>query len=134
MEQDYYRVLGVREDASEEEIKRKYRILAKKYHPDANPGDMNAEKKFKEAGIAYAVLCDKEKRSAYDRQRLAGEKTGFKSKDGKGAVKNAGYRGGRPAAGFDFTDMSANFEQFFGFRPERSPKAAKREMKKEQVR
>ena len=55
MEQDYYRILGIREDASEEEIKKRYRILAKKYHPDTNPGDREAEQKFKEAGIAYAT-------------------------------------------------------------------------------
>lgn len=69
MEQDYYRILGIREDASEEEIKKRYRILAKKYHPDTNPGDREAEQKFKEAGIAYAILGDPKKRREYDQRR-----------------------------------------------------------------
>ena len=63
---DPYEVLGVSRDASEEEIKAAYRRLAKKYHPDANPGDKEAEAKFKEASEAYAVLSDSEKRRQYD--------------------------------------------------------------------
>ena len=59
---DYYEVLGVAKDASEEDIKKAYRKLAKKYHPDMNPGDKNAEAKFKEASEAYAVLSDPDKR------------------------------------------------------------------------
>lgn len=63
MEPDYYSILGIREDAAEEEIKKIYRKIAKKYHPDANPGDREAERKFKEAAEAYAVLGDTEKTS-----------------------------------------------------------------------
>ena len=63
---DYYEVLGVGRDASESELKSAYRKLAKKYHPDANPGDAEAEKKFKEASEAYAVLSDADKRRQYD--------------------------------------------------------------------
>ena len=59
---DYYEVLGVAKDASDEDIKKAYRKLAKKYHPDMNPGDKNAEAKFKEASEAYAVLSDADKR------------------------------------------------------------------------
>ena len=59
---DYYEVLGVSRDASENDLKRAYRELAKKYHPDMNPGDKNAEAKFKEASEAYGVLSDPEKR------------------------------------------------------------------------
>ena len=63
---DYYEVLGVAKDASEDDIKKAYRKLAKKYHPDMNPGDKNAETKFKEASEAYAVLSDADKRRQYD--------------------------------------------------------------------
>ena len=62
---DYYEVLGVDKNASEAEIKRAYRKVAKKYHPDMNPGDKEAEEKFKEAAEAYEVLSDPEKKSKY---------------------------------------------------------------------
>ena len=64
---DYYEVLGVERGASDEEIKKSYRKLAIKYHPDKNPGDKTAEEKFKELGEAYEVLCEPQKRAAYDR-------------------------------------------------------------------
>lgn len=63
---DYYEVLGVDKNADEAAIKKAYRVLAKKYHPDMNPGDKEAEKKFKEASEAYAVLSDPEKKRQYD--------------------------------------------------------------------
>jgi len=63
---DYYEVLGVSKDADEATLKKAYRQVAKKYHPDMNPGDAEAEKKFKEASEAYAVLSDPEKRRQYD--------------------------------------------------------------------
>src|SRR6266702_6255366 len=64
---DYYEVLGVGRNASEEEIKRAYRKLAVKFHPDKNPDDPHAEERFKELAEAYDVLMDPEKRAAYDR-------------------------------------------------------------------
>ncbi len=66
---DYYKILEVHPEASGEEIKKAYRLLALQYHPDRNPGDKEAEEKFKEIGEAYAVLMDKEKRGEYDRAR-----------------------------------------------------------------
>lgn len=88
MEQDYYRILGIREDASEEEIKKRYRILAKKYHPDTNPGDREAEQKFKEAGIAYAILGDPKKRREYDQMRRVEKKTEGNEKNQKLETEN----------------------------------------------
>ena len=81
---DYYEVLGVAKDASEEDIKKAYRKLAKKYHPDMNPGDKNAEAKFKEASEAYAVLSDPDKRKQYDQ-------FGFAAFDGSGGFGAGGF-------------------------------------------
>ena len=65
-DRDFYEILGVAKNASESEIKKSYRKLAMKYHPDRNQGDQEAEKKFKEASAAYEVLKDSQKRAAYD--------------------------------------------------------------------
>ena len=97
---DYYEVLGVDRNADEATIKKAYRVLAKKYHPDANPGDKEAEKKFKEASEAYAVLSDAEKRKQYDQ-------FGHAAFDGSA---------GGGAGGFDFSgmDMGDIFGDIFG--------------------
>ena len=101
---DYYEVLGVSKTATEEEIKKAYRVLAKKYHPDANPGDKEAEKKFKEASEAYAVLSDQEKRSQYDQFGHAA----FDGANGFGA-------GGCDINSADFSDIFGDiFGDFFG--------------------
>ena len=93
---DYYEVLGVAKGASDSEIKSAYRKVAKKYHPDANPGDAEAEAKFKEAAEAYAVLSDADKRRQYDQF-------------GHAAFEQGGMGGG----GFDFSgDMSDLFGSF----------------------
>ena len=94
---DYYEVLGVDKNADEAAIKKAYRVLAKKYHPDMNPGDAEAEKKFKEASEAYAILSDPEKRRQYDQF-------------GHAAFENGGGAGG--FGGFDFN--SADFGDIFG--------------------
>ncbi|MBR0092563.1 MAG: molecular chaperone DnaJ [Lachnospiraceae bacterium] len=99
---DYYEVLGVAKDASDEDIKKAYRVLAKKYHPDMNPDDTAAAEKFKEASEAYAVLSDPEKRRQYDQ-------FGHAAFDGQ-----SGF-GGFDFSGMDFTDMFGDlFSDFFG--------------------
>ena len=92
-EKDYYQLLGVKKTASDDEIKKAYRSLAKKYHPDKNKGNKEAENKFKEISEAYAVLSDKEKRAQYD--RLGAEAFAF---GGAGGGQN-------PFAGFDFSQF-----------------------------
>ena len=97
---DYYEVLGVSKTADESELKKAYRALAKKYHPDANPGDKEAEAKFKEASEAYAVLSDPEKRRQYDQFGHAAFEQG-----------GAGYGGFN---GQDFSDMFGGMGDIFG--------------------
>lgn len=100
---DYYEVLGVEKNADDAAIKKAYRALAKKYHPDMNPGDQEAEKKFEEASEAYAVLSDPEKRKQYDQFGHAAFEGG------------AGGAGGFDFSGMDFGDIFGDiFGDFFG--------------------
>jgi molecular chaperone DnaJ len=107
---DYYELLGVPRNASEDEIKKAYRRMALNHHPDRNPGDKEAEEKFKEAAEAYDVLRDPHKREIYD----------FYGHDG---LKSSGFTGFR---GFDdiFSSFSDIFEDFFGFSPRSSRRGA----------
>jgi DnaJ-class molecular chaperone len=82
MPRDYYEVLGVKRDASEDEIKKAYRKLARQYHPDRNPGDKQAEAHFKEVQEAYDILSDKSKRAHYDRFGFAGPEAGMPGGEG----------------------------------------------------
>ena len=100
---DYYEVLGVSKSATEDEIKRAYKKLARKYHPDMNPGDKEAEEKFKEINEANEVLSDPTKKSRYDQFGFAGVDPNY----GAGG----GAYGG---AGFDFGDLGDIFGSFFG--------------------
>ena len=104
---DYYEVLGVKKDASADEIKKAYRKAAMKYHPDRNPGDKEAEAKFKEVGEAYEVLSDDGKRSRYDQFGFAGVDPNYGG--GGGGYGGSGFGG---FGGFgDFGDI---FSEFFG--------------------
>lgn len=101
MSQDYYSVLGVERNADDATIKKAYRKLAMKYHPDRNPDDKEAEEKFKEIGEAYEVLSDADKRAAYDRM-------------GHEAFKNGGMNGAGGGGFGGFTDPMDIFAQMFG--------------------
>ena len=101
---DYYEVLGVSKNASEDEIKRAYKKLARKYHPDMNPGDKEAEEKFKEVNEANEVLSNPEKKAKYDQFGFAGVDPNYGAGQG-------GYGG---AGGFDFGDLGDIFGSFFG--------------------
>ena len=100
VETDYYELLEVQKTASADEIKRSYHKLAMKYHPDRNPGDKEAENKFKAINEAYDVLKDEQKRAAYDRY-------------GKQAFANGGMGGGNPFNGFDFNFGGGGFSDIF---------------------
>ena len=101
---DYYEVLGISKGASEDEIKKAYRKMAKETHPDLHPGDETAAARFKEVNEAYGVLSDKEKKARYDQYGHAGVDPNF----GAGGGFDGGF------GGFDFGDLGDIFGSFFG--------------------
>ncbi|HAF48330.1 MAG TPA: J domain-containing protein [Anaerolineaceae bacterium] len=110
---DYYQILGVKKDASQDEIKKAYRKLARKYHPDVNPDDPGAEEKFKDINEAYQVLSDEEKRSKYDRfgsQWKQYQQTGGRAED---FDWSQWANQGAPGGGYR-TVSQEEFEQMFG--------------------
>lgn len=122
---DYYEVLGVGKDADDAALKKAYRQVAKKYHPDMNPGDAEAEKKFKEASEAYAVLSDPEKRRQYDQ-------FGHAAFEGGGG---AGGFGGFDFGGADFSDIFGDiFGDLFGGSSRRGGRAGQGPMKGANIR
>ncbi len=118
MARDYYEVLGVGRDAGQRRIKEAYRKLARKYHPDVNPGDAGAERRFKEISEAYQVLSDPEKKKSYDR---------FGSFDPSAFAGTGRGAAGFDFRGFDFSDIGAKagfgdiFSEIFGRRKRRRP-------------
>src|SRR3989440_8533261 len=116
MAQDYYATLGVKRDASDQEIKSAHRKLARQYHPDRNPGDKQAESRFKEVQEAYDVLSDKAKRAQYDRFGFVGPDGGFPGgQGGPGGPRTTFHWGGAPG---DFSqldpEMAERLSEMFG--------------------
>ena len=117
---DYYEVLGVPKNASEQDIKKAYRSMAKKYHPDRNKDNPEAEAKFKEVQEANEVLSDPQKRAAYDQYGHAAFENGGAGAGGFGGQGFGGFGG---AGGFDFEDLGdifGSFGSFFGGRGQQS--------------
>ena len=117
MPRDYYETLGVNRTASEDEIKKAYRKLARQFHPDRNPGDKQAEARFKEVQDAYDILSDKTKREQFDRFGHVGPGPNFGGGPGGGQggpTFQWEWRGGGPGGGTAEVDPTELFRQFFG--------------------
>lgn len=111
---EYYRTLGVQPDASQDDLKKAYRSLAKKYHPDLHPGDHEAEARFKEINEAYEVLSDPDKRKEYDtKQQTTRQTTQHRQASNKAKSATRTPKGGP----VDFSQMQGRFASFFGFDP-----------------
>lgn len=113
---DYYSILGVSRDADDSTIKRAYRKLAKKYHPDANPGDKKAEEKFKDVNEAYDVLSDPKKKKMYDQFGSAAFEEGFNPNAGGGPFtgSNWHFNNGNGYQEFHFNGNDVNMDDIFG--------------------
>jgi len=112
---DYYNLLGIKRDASEQEIKRAYRRLARKHHPDVNPGDKDAEAKFKDINEAYEVLSDKDKRQKYDQYGDQWQYADQFAKAGGPQSQYGGfYQSGGQAFSFEDGDLGSIFGDLFG--------------------
>lgn len=106
-----YSVLGVTRSATEAEIKRAFRALSKKYHPDVNPGDREAEERFRKVSEAYSLLQDPQKRKEYDKKLEEGKRGVSQKAPSKSEFTHQG------TSGINFGDMERQFARFFGFQP-----------------
>jgi molecular chaperone DnaJ len=105
---DYYEILGVKKDAKADEIKKSYRRLARKYHPDVNPNDKTAEEKFKEVQEAYDILSDEKKRKVFDKFGYYADNLDVNSPFGAGAAGGGAGAAGFDFSGFDFSNTSSS--------------------------
>ncbi len=123
----YYSILGIDRNASQEEIKKAYRKLAKKYHPDVNPGNKEAEEKFKEVNEAYNTLSDEALKKRYDDGQDGKTDQGpvKQGNNNKGTVKKPQGNTGK----IDLNDLEKSFERFFGFNPKKNDINIKKENK-----
>ena len=121
---DYYKTLGLEKGVSDKEIKKSYRRLARKYHPDINPGDKGAEDRFKDIQEAYSVLGDSEKRKAYDRYGQADARGGFPGGGARG-FDFQGFESGQPGSS-PFSSFGEIFSDLFGRRPSQPGSGPKR--------
>ncbi|GAA1585171.1 DnaJ C-terminal domain-containing protein [Leucobacter aridicollis] len=115
LDKDFYRTLGVSKDADDAELKKVYRKLARKYHPDSNPGDTAAEAKFKEISEAYSVLSDKEQRSEYDQIRAMGAGGARFTSGGQGGQGFEDVFGGMFGGGHGGRNTQYTFQQGGGY-------------------
>lgn len=114
---DYYKILSVEKTATPEELKKAFRKLAKKFHPDVNPDNPKIEEVFKEINEAYGVLSDETKKAEYDRRMFGySEDTTENSTEGK-TFSKASYKKKENMSARDFTNTSTAFEDYFGFNP-----------------
>ncbi len=126
MSKDYYKILGIDENASQAQVKSAYRVLAKKYHPDANQNDKVAEERFKEISEAYSVLNDSQKRQKYDQMRKMGAFGGnFQDFDFQdlGSMFGGKRAQSQSSRGFSFDGFGDIFSQFFGGQPHTQQRA-----------
>lgn len=130
---DYYKILEVDEDAESTVIKKSYRVLAKKYHPDLNPDDEEAHKRFVEINEAYNTLSDDKQRKKYDELRKNRDKSGAKSSQSDPKQEeeaNFTYKNSKEeSVKINFENWDGQFEDFFGFNP-RSGEVNKEKMRK----
>jgi len=123
MDKDLYEVLGISKNANEAEIRKAYLKLAKKFHPDVNPGNKEAEQQFKEVNLAYEVLKDEKKRAQYDQMRAMGANPFARARAGASAGPGFGSRG---VEDFDQFGLGDLFEEIFGGSSFRAPKRSSR--------